>query len=163
MKNAFRAWAAWHPTKGFDKHHYEGAFAYADLCRGATSLAYDLNTLDGTTNRNGWRVVPVNIVPEDHAKELMNAVERVRLWLAVEGCDEQREILDNALIKCGIATVQCTACTGKGEWDEGPLAATSRHQISPDYRHVVCPDCNGLGNTPLVSRPAAELSPPGDK
>ena len=25
------AYAAWHPTKGFDEHHYEGPIAFADL------------------------------------------------------------------------------------------------------------------------------------
>lgn len=57
----FSAWAAWHPTKGFDKHHYEGAFAFADLCDELTAVVADLNDQDGTNPSNGWRAVRVSI------------------------------------------------------------------------------------------------------
>ena len=40
---------------------------------------------------------------------------------------------------------RCIKCDGMGEWDEGPLVARSSTQISPDYRRVKCPDCNGRG------------------
>ena len=41
----------------------------------------------------------------------------------------------------------CPKCDGMGEWDEGPLLGRST-QISPDYRQVKCPDCEGTGKVP---------------
>lgn len=40
--------------------------------------------------------------------------------------------------------VECPVCDGAGEWDEGPLAA-SPGALEPDYRQVICPECNGTG------------------
>ena len=42
--------------------------------------------------------------------------------------------------------ITCPTCEGLGEWDEGPLPATSPVQISPDYRRVMCDDCDGKGS-----------------
>lgn len=63
MGDKIFAYAAWHPSKGFDDHHYEGPVAYADLDReyGVLSDVDDLNDLDGTTTSNGWRAVKVEI------------------------------------------------------------------------------------------------------
>ena len=61
--NSVKAWAAWHPEKGFDEHHYEGPIAFADMDDeyGVLSIVKDLNELDGTNSVNGWRAVPVEI------------------------------------------------------------------------------------------------------
>jgi hypothetical protein len=40
--------------------------------------------------------------------------------------------------------VPCPACDGAGEWDEGPLAASSG-ATEPEYRQVFCPHCKGTG------------------
>lgn len=56
------AWAAWHPTHGFEiPHFYEGAIAFADL-DGAGRLVRYLNEVDLTTNRTGWRAVKAELV-----------------------------------------------------------------------------------------------------
>jgi len=47
----------------------------------------------------------------------------------------------------------CPTCDGLGEWDEGPLPA-SRWALEPDYRQVICPDCNGSGR--VSERPDVE-------
>ncbi len=54
------AYAAWHPTKGFDEHHYEGPIAFADLEEegGVIEVVKDLNDTEGT---NEWRAVKVEI------------------------------------------------------------------------------------------------------
>lgn len=39
----------------------------------------------------------------------------------------------------------CACCDGAGEWDEGPLPASSG-ATEPDYRQVICPECNGRGS-----------------
>lgn len=41
----------------------------------------------------------------------------------------------------------CLTCEGLGEWDEGPINCGSPvpYVISPEYRQVICPDCNGAG------------------
>lgn len=40
--------------------------------------------------------------------------------------------------------VTCPCCDGLGEWDEGPLPASSG-ATEPDYRQVICPECEGTG------------------
>lgn len=54
------AYAAWHPTKGFDAYHYEGPIAFADLEEedGVIDIVKDLNDVDGS---NEWRAVKVEI------------------------------------------------------------------------------------------------------
>ena len=42
--------------------------------------------------------------------------------------------------------ITCPICDGLGEWDEGPLPATSPVQESPDYLQVICDDCGGEGS-----------------
>lgn len=87
------------------------------------------------------------------APDTLDALRKIRLWLAVEGCWEQVEIADNALVAAGETDVACPHCSGAGEWEEGPLPATSSAQISPDYRQVKCPECSGTGRVSLtVSR-----------
>jgi hypothetical protein len=63
MADKIIAYAAWHPSKGFDEHAYEGPVAYADLEDedGVIDQVKDLNDLDGTTTANGWRAVKVEI------------------------------------------------------------------------------------------------------
>ncbi|MDC9825645.1 hypothetical protein PRN20_18075 [Devosia sp. ZB163] len=38
----------------------------------------------------------------------------------------------------------CPCCDGAGEWDEGPLPASSG-ATEPDFRQVICPECEGTG------------------
>jgi hypothetical protein len=45
-----------------------------------------------------------------------------------------------------MAKFHCYTCDGAGEWDEGPLPATSSAQLYPDCRRVICPDCRGKGS-----------------
>lgn len=93
------------------------------------------------------------IPPLNSAPDTLDALRKIRLWLAVEGCWEQVEIADNALVAAGETDVACQHCSGAGEWDEGPLPATSSAQISPDYRQVKCHECIGTGHVSLsVSR-----------
>lgn len=93
------------------------------------------------------------IPPLNSAPDTLKALKKIRLWLAVEGCWEQVEIVDDALVAAGETHVACLHCAGAGEWDEGPLPATSSAQISPDYRQVKCPECSGTGRVSLtVSR-----------
>ena len=40
--------------------------------------------------------------------------------------------------------IPCPCCDGAGEWDEGPLPASSG-ATEPDYRQVICPECEGVG------------------
>lgn len=40
--------------------------------------------------------------------------------------------------------ITCPCCDGAGEWDEGPLPASSG-STEPDYRQVICPECEGTG------------------
>ena len=40
--------------------------------------------------------------------------------------------------------VTCPCCDGAGEWDEGPLPASSG-ATEPDFRQVICPECEGTG------------------
>lgn len=61
MSTVRTAWAAWHPVKGFDEHHYEGSVAFADLSPSLRADISELNERDGTNNRNGWRAVRVTI------------------------------------------------------------------------------------------------------
>ena len=50
--------------------------------------------------------------------------------------------------------VPCPACDGAGEWDEGPLPASSG-ATQPEYRQVICTECEGAGS---VYAPAEEVS-----
>lgn len=61
MPDTIKAWAAWHPTKGFDAYHYEGAIAFADIDEALLEDVADLNETDGTDQLTGWRVVQVEI------------------------------------------------------------------------------------------------------
>lgn len=61
MAEKLTAWAAWHPTKGFDDYHYEGPVAFMDHDRTLLDDIKELNEEDGTNNRNGWRMVKVEI------------------------------------------------------------------------------------------------------
>lgn len=55
-------WAAWHPQYGFKvPRWYSGAIAYDDL-DGVVPLVRELNHIDRTTNRTGWRAVRIEIV-----------------------------------------------------------------------------------------------------
>jgi len=54
-------WAAWHPKQGFKALYiYEGALVYLTL-DDAVRLVRELNSDEGTTNRNGWRAVKVKV------------------------------------------------------------------------------------------------------
>lgn len=48
--------------------------------------------------------------------------------------------------------VTCPVCDGAGEWDEGPLPASSG-ATEPDYRQVICPECQGTGKAWLIPEP----------
>jgi hypothetical protein len=82
---------------------------------------------------------------------LLKALNDLHVWLEIEGCGDQVEIINDAFSAAGITEYRCANCDGAGEWDEGPLLATSSTQISPDYRHVVCSDCEGKGTISLTS------------
>jgi hypothetical protein len=41
---------------------------------------------------------------------------------------------------------------GAGEWDEGPLPAGSG-ATEPDYRQVICPECEGTGKAIIPVEP----------
>lgn len=155
--NTFRAWAPWHPAKGFDKHHYEGPFAYADLCKPLRNNVADLNDLDGTTSKNGWRGVPVAVMPEAAAKALVKALNDLHVWCEIEGCGDQAELIKDAFKAAGVTEYRCSGCDGAGEWDEGPLPARHSAQIDPEYRQVVCPDCKGKGTIALSSADRANV------
>ncbi len=43
-----------------------------------------------------------------------------------------------------IGYAPCPCCDGAGEWDEGPLPASSG-ATEPDFRQVFCPECDGTG------------------
>ena len=94
----------------------------------------------------------VRIAPTAHdaVDVLTQALNVLHVWCETEGCGEQAEIIKDAFLAAGFTEYRCTACDGLGDWFEGPLPATSSQQISPDYRHVVCPDCNGSGNISLI-------------
>jgi hypothetical protein len=76
---------------------------------------------------------------------LVKALNDLHVWCEIEGCGDQAEIIKDALKAAGITEYRCTDCDGIGEWDEGPLPATSSSQVSPDYRHMVCDGCEGKG------------------
>lgn len=48
--------------------------------------------------------------------------------------------------------VTCPCCDGAGEWDEGPLPASSG-ATEPDYRQVICPECEGTGRALIETDP----------
>ncbi len=72
-----------------------------------------------------------------------------RTILIDEGLDDFVASIQNELIKAGITRLHCVKCDGLGEYDEGPLPARHHDQVSPDYKRVVCPDCNGVGSIKL--------------
>lgn len=57
-----RGWGVWHPKKGFWVPDYEKAAIAWAAVDGVVNIVRMLNSEDGTTNRNGWRAVPVEIV-----------------------------------------------------------------------------------------------------
>lgn len=82
--------------------------------------------------------------------EILKALIEIRNWCHVEGCTEQVQIADKALIAAGLKEIPCFQCSGLGEWDEGPLPARSSVQIDPEYRQVICDECAGSGRLPLI-------------
>lgn len=46
----------------------------------------------------------------------------------------------------------CPCCDGAGEWDEGPMPASSG-ATEPDYRQVICPQCEGTGRAFVAAEP----------
>lgn len=86
---------------------------------------------------------------------LTKALNDLHVWCEIEECGDQAEIITDAFIAAGITEHRCANCDGLGEWDEGPLPATSSSQISPDYRHIVCSGCNGKGTVKIAESRAA--------
>jgi hypothetical protein len=76
---------------------------------------------------------------------LLPALIEIRNWCMVEGCSEQVDVADKAMIAAGVKDIPCFQCSGDGQWDEGPLPARSSAQISPEYRTVICEECTGSG------------------
>lgn len=89
------------------------------------------------------------------APTMLEALKRIRLWLAEEGCEEPLGLADSALRAAGVTSVTCPHCQGDGEWDEGPLPARSSTQIDPEYRQVKCPDCDATGRVALTAKESA--------
>jgi len=48
--------------------------------------------------------------------------------------------------------IPCPCCDGAGEWDEGPVPASSG-ATEPDYRQVICPECEGSGRVLVECEP----------
>lgn len=48
--------------------------------------------------------------------------------------------------------VTCPCCDGAGEWDEGPMPASSG-ATEPEYRQVICPHCEGSGKAFVETEP----------
>ena len=62
MTTAAKGWAPWHPEQGFKaRYGCEGALAYLTL-DDAVEQVLMMNRDEGTTNRNGWRAVKVQVV-----------------------------------------------------------------------------------------------------
>jgi hypothetical protein len=76
---------------------------------------------------------------------LLPALIEIRNWCMVEGCSEQVDVADKAMIAAGVKDIPCFQCSGDGQWDEGPLSVSSSAQISPEYRTVICEECTGSG------------------
>jgi hypothetical protein len=76
---------------------------------------------------------------------LLPALIEIRNWCMVEGCSEQVDVAEKAMIAAGVKDIPCFQCYGDGQWDEGPLPARSSAQISPEYRTVICEECTGSG------------------
>ena len=55
-----------------------------------------------------------------------------------------------------IGFAPCPCCDGAGEWDEGPLPASSG-ATEPDYRQVICPECEGTGMVECEARSLADI------
>lgn len=49
----------------------------------------------------------------------------------------------------------CPECDGAGEWDEGPIncGPPVPYEISPEYRRVICPLCDGAGVVEVEAYP----------
>ena len=61
MTDAVQGWAAWHPEKGYaDPVEPDDPIAWLSLDAAACRVK-TLNREDGTTNRNGWRAVKVQM------------------------------------------------------------------------------------------------------
>jgi hypothetical protein len=84
-------------------------------------------------------------VRADAQGALLPALIEIRNWCMVEGCSEQVDVADKAMIAAGVKDIPCFQCSGDGQWDEGPLPARSSAQISPEYRTVICEECTGSG------------------
>jgi hypothetical protein len=82
---------------------------------------------------------------------ILKALIEIRNWCHVEGCTEQVEKADKALLAAGLKELPCFHCDGAGQWDEGPLPARSSAQIDPEYRTVICDECRGSGRLALTS------------
>lgn len=52
-------------------------------------------------------------------------------------------------IEDALRVVPCPRCDGLGEWDEGPYGGWSE----PNYRQVICPECNGSGRALIETEP----------
>ncbi len=137
--------------------HTPGPWTVADehpkgvLDRAIMAGGFYVATVHDTSSHEGCWEADARLIAA--APDTLDALRKIRLWLAVEGCWEQVEIADNALVAAGETDVACQHCSGAGEWDEGPLPATSSAQISPDYRQVKCHECIGTGRVSLsVSR-----------
>ena len=89
---------------------------------------------------------------------LVKVLNDLHVWCEVEGCGDQAELIKDTFKVAGITEHRCANCDGVGEWDEGPLPATSSQQISPDYRHRVCGDCEGKGTIAIAPASAVEVA-----
>jgi hypothetical protein len=90
---------------------------------------------------------------------LLPALIEIRNWCMVEGCSEQVDVADKAMIAAGVKDIPCFQCSGDGQWDEGPLSVSSSAQISPEYRTVICEECTGSGRL-YFSLSSAERAKP---
>lgn len=59
---------------------------------------------------------------------------------------------DPTWIGYDVRLVPCPCCDGAGEWDEGPLPASSG-ATEPEYRQVICSHCEGSGKAFVKTEP----------
>lgn len=52
--------------------------------------------------------------------------------------------------------VTCDECEGMGEWDEGPINTGGPAPVDPEYRRVICPQCDGTGQMEAEVEPITE-------
>ena len=50
--------------------------------------------------------------------------------------------------------IVCPECEGLGEWDEGPINCGGPAPVSPEYRQVKCPICDGTGKRQYAFPPS---------